>query len=52
MGTNCAPLLVVLFLYESDILDNLIGSGHERAARSFNLFPGIRMTWSFSTTTG
>ena len=38
MGTNCAPLLVVIFLYESDILGNLIGSGHGRIARSFNLF--------------
>ena len=39
MGTNCAPLLADLFLYsyENEFLDNMIGSGHRRLARSFNL---------------
>ena len=39
MGTNCAPLLVDLFLYscENELLDNMIKSGHRRLARSFNL---------------
>ena len=39
MGTNCAPLLVDLFLYsyENEFLDNMIRSGHRRLARSFNL---------------
>ena len=40
MGTNCAPLLVDLFLYENErreFLDNMTRSGHRRFARSFNL---------------
>ena len=39
MGTNCAPLLVDLFLYsyESEFLDNMIRGGHRKLARSFNL---------------
>ena len=39
MGTNCAPLLVNLFLYsyESEFLDSLVRSGHRKLARSFNL---------------
>ena len=39
MGTNCAPLLVDLFLcsYENECLDNIIRGGHRRLARSFNL---------------
>ena len=39
MGTNCAPLLVDLFLYsyENEFLDNMIKSGHRRLAWSFNL---------------
>ena len=47
MGTNCVPLLVVLFLYESDILGNLIRRGYRRIARSFNFFAGIWMTKKF-----
>ena len=40
MGTNCAPLLADLFLYpyENEFLDNMVGSGHRRLARSFNLY--------------
>ena len=39
MGTNCAPLLADHFLYsyENEFLDNMIGSGHSRFARSFNI---------------
>ena len=39
VGTNCAPLLVDLFLYsyENEFLDNIIRSGQRRLARSFNL---------------
>ena len=39
MGTNCAPLQADFFLYshESDFLDNMIGGGHSKLARSFNL---------------
>ena len=39
MGTNCVPLLSDLFLYsyDSELLDNMIRSGHRRLARSFNL---------------
>ena len=39
MGTNCAPLLADLFLYsyESELLDNMIRSGHRKLARSSNL---------------
>ena len=39
VGTNCAPLLVDLFLYwyENEFLDNIIRSGHWGLARSFNL---------------
>ena len=39
MGTNCAPLLADLFLYsyENEVSDNMIGSGHRRLARSFNV---------------
>ena len=39
MGTNCAPLLVDLFLYsyENEFLDSMIRSGHRRLASSFNL---------------
>ena len=39
MGTNCAALLADLFLfsYESDVLDNMIRSGHRKLAMSFNL---------------
>ena len=39
MRTNCAPLLVDIFLYsyENECLDDVIGSGHRRLARSFNL---------------
>ena len=42
MRTNCAPLLVDLFLYsyENEFLDNMIKSGHRRLARSFNLCYG------------
>ena len=39
IGTNCAPLFANLFLYsdESNILDNMIGSGYRiLVARSFN----------------
>ena len=37
MGTNC-PLLSDLFIYsdENDFLDNMIGSGHARLAKTFN----------------
>ena len=37
--SNCAPLLANLFLYsyENEFLDNMIRSGHNRLARSFNL---------------
>ena len=40
MGTNCAPLLADLFLYsyESEFLDNMIGSGHRKLARSLSLY--------------
>ena len=40
MGTNCAPLLadLVLYSYEDEFLDNMIGSGHRRLASSFYLF--------------
>ena len=39
MGMNCAPLLADLFLYsyESEFLDSLVGSGHRRLPKSFNL---------------
>ena len=39
MGTNCAPLLVDLFLYsyQSELLDNMIRGGYRKLARSFNL---------------
>ena len=40
MGTNCAPLLadhLFLYLYENELLDNMIRSGRRRLARSFNL---------------
>ena len=39
MGTNCAPFPADLFLYsyESELLDNMIRSGHRELARSFNL---------------
>ena len=39
MGTNCAPVLVDLFLYsyENEFLDNMIRGGHRKLARSFNL---------------
>ena len=39
VGTNCAPLLVDLFLYSNDneFLDNMIRSGHMRLVRSSNL---------------
>ena len=39
MGTNCAPLLVDLFLYsyESEFLDKLIKEGKRKLARKFNL---------------
>ena len=39
MGTNCAPLLADLFLYsyESEVLDNMIKSGHGGLAHLFNL---------------
>ena len=39
VGTNCAPLLVDLFVYsyENEFLDNRIRYGHRRLARSFNL---------------
>ena len=38
MGTNCAPLLVDLFLYSyvNEFLDNIVRSGHRKLARSFN----------------
>ena len=39
MGTNCAPLLVDLFLYsyENEFLDKLIKEGKRKLARRFNL---------------
>ena len=39
MGTNCAPLLVDLFLcsYESEFLDKLVKEGKRKLARKFNL---------------
>ena len=39
IGTNCAPLLADLFLYlyENEVPDNMMRSGHRRLARSFNL---------------
>ena len=39
MGTNCAPLIVDLFLYsyENEFLDNMIRNDHRRLARSFNI---------------
>ena len=39
MGTNCAPLLVDLFLYsyENEFLDKLIKKGKRKLARKFNL---------------
>ena len=39
MGTNCAPLLADLFLhsFENEFLDCMVGGGHRRLARSFNL---------------
>ena len=39
VGTNCAPLLVDLFLYtyEKESSDNMIRSGHRRLPRSFDL---------------
>ena len=39
MGTNCAPLLSDLFLFspESELLDNMIRSGHRKPAWPFNL---------------
>ena len=39
MGTNCAPLLIDLFLFfhESEFLDNMTRSGHRKLARSFSL---------------
>ena len=39
MGTNCAPLLVDLFLYsyENEFLDKLIKEGIRKLARKFNL---------------
>ena len=39
MGTNCAPLLVDLFLYsyENEVLDKLIKGGKRKLARKFNL---------------
>ena len=42
MGTNCALLLVDLFLYsyENEFLDNMIRNGHWRLARSINLCYG------------
>ena len=38
MRTNCAPLLADLFLYlyESDLSDSLIRSGHRKLARLFS----------------
>ena len=37
MGTNCAPLLADLFLYENEFLDKLIKEGKRKLARKFNL---------------
>ena len=39
MGTNCAPLLAVLFLYsyENEVLDKLIKEGKRKLARKFKL---------------
>ena len=39
MGTNCAPLLAVLFLYsyDNELLEILIRNGHRRLTKSFNL---------------
>ena len=39
MGTNCAPLLAILYLNtcENKSLGNMIRSGHRRLTRSFNL---------------
>ena len=39
MGTNCAPLLVDLFLYsyENEFLNKLIKEGKRKLARKFNL---------------
>ena len=39
MGTNCAPLLVDLFLYSyrNEFLDKLIEGGKRKLARKFNL---------------
>ena len=39
MGTNCAPLLVDLFLhsYENEFLDKLVKEGKRKLARKFNL---------------
>ena len=39
MGTNCAPLLAVVFLYsyENELLDKLIKEGKRKLARKFNL---------------
>jgi len=38
MGTNCAPLLVDLFLhsYEADIVQELLRKGEKKLAQSFN----------------
>ena len=39
MGTNCAPLLIDLFLYsyENEFLDKLVKEGRRKLARKFNL---------------
>ena len=51
MGTNCAPLLVDLFLYsyENEFLDKLIKEGKRKLDRKFNIsYPYIDDLTSFT----